>query len=61
MTKEEIEKEWQKELRELLSFHNEKTKNMSEAEEWEYLKKNAVDTQIKKLQEKYQRKYKDVK
>ena len=32
MTKEEIEKEWQKELKKFVDYHSDKMKNMTEEE-----------------------------
>ena len=61
MTKNEIQKEFEKELKKIVNFHSERIKNMTQPEEWEYMKKNKVNEQIKELQEKYKKKYKDTK
>lgn len=58
MSKEELECEWQQELKKLIDYHSEKIKNMTEEEEWKYLKENKVDEEIMKLQNKYCEKYK---
>lgn len=59
MIRDEIQKEFEKELKKIVDFHSEKIKNMTQPEEWEYVKKNKVNEQIKKLQEKYQQILKD--
>ncbi len=61
MTRNDIQKEFEKELRKIVDFHSKKIKNMTQPEEWEYMKKNKVNEEIKELQEKYKRKYKDAK
>ena len=58
MSKEELEHEWEQELKQLIDYHNEKIKNMTQEEEWKYLKENKVDEEIIKLKNKYCEKYK---
>ena len=43
MTREEIEKEWQKELKKFIYYHSDKMKNMTEEESNKYVKENKVN------------------
>ena len=53
MMKEKLEHEWEQELKQLIDYHSEKIKNMTQEEEWKYLRKNKVDEEIIKLKNKY--------
>lgn len=53
MTKGEIEKEWQEDLKKFVSYHSEKNEGMTEEEEKKYIKENKDNKKIKELQEKY--------
>lgn len=55
MSEEEIEKEWQKALKEFLDYHSKKIEGMTEEEENKYVRENKVNEQIKELQEKYRK------
>ncbi|MBQ7139984.1 MAG: hypothetical protein IJO32_00600 [Bacilli bacterium] len=54
-----INNEFQKELKEFMDYHNEKTKNMTEEEENRYVKENDLNRKIIEIQNKYKKKYKD--
>lgn len=58
MTKDEIEKEWQKALDEFINYHTEKIKDMTEEEENKYVRENKVNEKLKELQKQFQEKYK---
>lgn len=58
MTREELEKEYQRELKKLIDYHSEKIKNMTEEEEWKYLKENKLNEKIEEMKKRYQEKYK---
>lgn len=57
MTKEEIEKEWQKELKKFIDYHSDKMKNMTEEEENKYIKENKVNEKLQQLQQDFRKKY----
>lgn len=57
MTKEEIEKEWQKELKRLVDYHSKKIKGMTEEEENKYIKENKVNEKLQQLQQDFRKKY----
>lgn len=57
MTKEEIEKEWQKELKKLLKEYDNATKNMTEEEEINYIRENRLNEKIEKLKKEFKEKY----
>ncbi len=61
MNKEELECEWQQELRKIIDYHSKKIKNMTQEEEWKYLKENKVEEEIIKLKNKYYEKYEALK
>lgn len=57
MTKEEIEKEWQKELKKFIDYHSNKMKNMTEEESNSYVKENKVNEKLQQLQQNFREKY----
>ena len=57
MTKEEIEKEWQKELKKFIDYHSDKMKNMTEEESNKYVKENKVNEKLQQLQQDFRKKY----
>ena len=57
MTKEEIEKEWQKELKKFVDYHSKKIKGMTEEEENKYIKENKVNEKLQQLQQDFRKKY----
>lgn len=57
MTKEEIEKEWQKELKKFVEYHSKKIEKMSEEEENKYIKENKVNKKLQQLQQNFKKKY----
>lgn len=57
MTKEEIEKEWQKELKKFVDYHSDKMKNMTEEESNKYVKENKVNEKLQQLQQDFRKKY----
>lgn len=58
MTNEEIEREWQKELKSFLEEHTRKMKSMTTEEETnKYIRENKVNEKLKELQQKFQEKY----
>ena len=57
MTKEEMEKEWQKELKKFIDYHSDKMKNMTEEESNRYVKENKVNEQLQQLQQDFRKKY----
>ena len=57
MTKEEIEKEWQKELKKFVDYHSDKMKNMTEEESNRYVKENKVNEKLQQLQQDFRKKY----
>lgn len=57
MTKEEIEKEWQKELKKFVDYHSDKMKNMTEEESNKYVKENKVNEKLQQLQQEFRKKY----
>lgn len=57
MTKEEIEKEWQKELKKFVDYHSKKIEGMTEKEESEYVKENKVNEKLYQLQQDFIKKY----
>ena len=57
MTKEEMEKEWQKELKKFIDYHSDKMKNMTEEESDRYVKENKVNEQLQQLQQDFRKKY----
>lgn len=58
MSEEEIEKEWQKALKEFLDYHSKKLEGMTEEEENRYIRENKVNEKIQQLQKEFQEKYK---
>lgn len=56
MTKEEIEKEWQKELKKFVDYHSKKIEGMTE-EENKYIKENRVNKKLQQLQQDFRKKY----
>ena len=57
MTREEIEKEWQKELKKFVDYHSDKMKNMTEEESNKYVKENKVNEKLQQLQQYFKKKY----
>lgn len=57
MTKEEIEKEWQKELKKFVDYHSDKMKNMTEEESNKYVKENKLNEKLQQLQQNFKKKY----
>lgn len=57
MTKEEIEKKWQKELKKFINYHSDKMKNMTEEESNKYIKENKVNEKLQQLQQDFRKKY----
>ncbi len=57
MTKEEMEKEWQKELKKFIDYHSDKMKNMTEEESNRYVKENKVNEKLQQLQQDFRKKY----
>lgn len=57
MTREEIEKEWQKELKKFVDYHSDKMKNMTEEESNKYVKENKVNEKLQQLQQNFKKKY----
>lgn len=57
MTKEEIEKEWQKELKKFVDYHSKKIEGMTEEEENKYIKENRVNEKLQQLQQDFRKKY----
>lgn len=58
MTKEEIEKDWQKELASFLKKHQHKMEKFtSEEEELKYIRENNVNEELIALQKKFKEKY----
>ena len=57
MTKEEIEKEWQKELKKFVDYHSDKMKNITEEESNKYVKENKVNEKLQQLQQDFRKKY----
>lgn len=57
MTKEEIEKEWQKELKKFVDYHSDKMKTMTEEESNKYVKENKVNEKLQQLQQDFRKKY----
>lgn len=57
MTREEIEKEWQKELKKFIDYHSDKMKNMTEEESNKYVKENKVNEKLQQLQQDFKKKY----
>lgn len=57
MTKEEIEKEWQKELKKFIDYYSDKMKNMTEEESNRYVKENKVNEKLQQLQQDFRKKY----
>ena len=57
MTKEEIEKEWQKELKKFVDYHSDKMKKMTEEESNKYVKENKVNEKLQQLQQDFRKKY----
>lgn len=57
MTREEIEKEWQKELKKFIDYHSDKMKNMTEEESNKYVKENKVNEKLQQLQQDFRKKY----
>lgn len=58
MTREELEKEYQRALKELIDYHSEQIKNMTQEEEYEYIKENKLNEKIEEMKKRYQEKYK---
>ncbi len=59
MTKDEIEQQWQKSLKEFLTYHREKVRDMTQEEEKKYVKENKVNEKLQQLQKSFQKMYKD--
>lgn len=57
MNREEIEKEWQKELRKFVDYHSKKIEGMTEKEENKYIKENKVNEKLQQLQQDFKKKY----
>ena len=57
MTKVEIEKEWQIELKKFIGYHSNKMKNMTEEESNRYVKENKVNEKLQQLQQDFRKKY----
>lgn len=57
MTREEIEKEWQKELKKFVDYHSDKMKNMTEEESNKYVKENKLNEKLQQLQQNFKKKY----
>ena len=57
MTREEIEKEWKKELKKFVDYHSDKMKNMTEEESNKYVKENKVNEKLQQLQQNFKKKY----
>ena len=57
MSKEEIEKEWQKELKKFVDYHSKKIEGMTEEEENKYIKENKVNEKLQQLQQDFRKKY----
>ena len=57
MNREEIEKEWQKELKKFIDYHSDKMKNMTEEESNKYVKENKVNEKLQQLQQDFRKKY----
>lgn len=63
MTKEEIEKEWQRELQIFLKKVDNLPRDNSETEsEWKFSKKTRkqLEEELKKIQKKYRKKYEEL-
>lgn len=58
MTRDEIEKEWQLELKQFLDKHKKIMDEMTEEEENKYVKENKVNEKLQQLQKDFQEKYK---
>lgn len=57
MNREDIEKEWQKELKRFVDYHSKKIEGMTEEEENKYIKENKVNEKLQQLQQKLKEKY----
>ena len=57
MNREEIEKEWQEELKKFIDYHSDKMKNMTEEESNKYVKENKVNEKLQQLQQNFRKKY----
>ena len=57
MIKEEIEKEWQEELKKFVDYHSKKIEGMTEEEENKYIKENRVNEKLQQLQQDFRKKY----
>lgn len=55
--KEEIEKEWQKELKKFVDYHSKKIEEMTEKEEIEYVRKNKINEKLYQLQQDFIKEY----
>ena len=58
MTREEIEKEWQLELKLFLDKHSKIMEKMTEEESNKYVKDNKINEKLQQLQKDFQEKYK---
>lgn len=57
MTKEEIEKKWQEELKKFVDYHSKKIEGLTEEEENKYIKENRVNEKLQQLQQDFRKKY----
>lgn len=57
MTKEEIEKEWQEELKKFVDYYSKNIEGMTEEEENKYIKENKVNEKLQQLQQDFRKKY----
>lgn len=58
MTRDEIEKEWQLELKHFLDKYSKVMEDMTEAESNKYVKDNKINEKLQQLQKDFQEKYK---
>lgn len=58
MTRDEIEKEWQLELKLFLDKHSKIMEEMTEEESNKYVKDNKINEKLQQLQKDFQEKYK---
>lgn len=54
-----INNEYQQELTDFINYHTEKTKNMTEKEEKQYIKNNSINQKITAIAQKYKQKYEE--
>lgn len=57
MNKREMEKEWQKVLKNFIDYHTNEMKSMTEEDSNKYVKKNKINEKLQQLQKDFKQKY----